>query len=80
MELDQQIQKLVESINDKGVFKVSFEWMLDTQAVEAGTVIGLVTGGWAGKAHTFELGSQDNEFLDGVLNVLDALSGLEDLS
>lgn len=80
MEVDLQINELVESINEKGVFKVSFEWLLDTQASEAGTIIGLVTGGWAGKAHTFELGTEDNEFLDGVLNVLDALSGLKELS
>lgn len=80
MELVKEIQDLVTSINEKGVFKINFEWVLDTQASEQGTIIGLISGGWAGKAHTFELGSENHEFLDGVLNVLNVLSGLEELS
>jgi hypothetical protein len=80
MEKVEQLQDLVTSINEKGVFKINFEWVLDTQANEYGTVIGLISGGWAGKAHIFELGSENYDFLDGILNVLNALSGLEELS
>jgi hypothetical protein len=76
--VEARLHDLVNEINEKGVFKMHLEWGFDAENNNVGNILGLISGGWAGKEHSFEVGTHEPELLDAILNVLNALSDLKE--
>lgn len=78
---EERLNDLVGEINDSGVFNIDLDWAFDHNEDNnsVSDVYGLITGRWAGQQHKFELGSESNELLEAILDVLNAMSKLKGL-
>jgi hypothetical protein len=78
--IEARLHDLVTDINSKGIFKLHLEWGFNAENNNVGNILGLISGGWAGKEHTFEVDTFEPEILESILNLLNMLSDLKELS
>lgn len=78
---EERLDDLVGQINESGVFNVDLDWAFDhnEENNSVSEIYGLLTGRWAGQDHKFEFSCPSNEMLEGILDVLNAVSKLKGL-
>ena len=77
---EEQLQKMVATLNEQGLISANLSWTFDTDGKTASEIYGVFSYGWSDKKHRVEFESEDHEVIAIALDTLIGLSNLKEMS